>query len=116
MPKAVRVGVALVDGKLWSSGTEDRIRTRRLRSDPRCTLFVFGKGYESLTLETDVKVLDGAGVVDQSVQLFRTMQGRPQGPLMWFGRELEEEDFRQAMIDQGRLIYEFHPKRSYGMD
>lgn len=38
--KAARVGVAMVDGKLWSSGTQGRARTRRLRRDPRCTLFV----------------------------------------------------------------------------
>ena len=35
MPKAVRVSIALIDGKLWSSGTQDRIRTDRLRRDPR---------------------------------------------------------------------------------
>ena len=38
--KVARVGVALIDGKLWSSGTEDRVRTKRLRRDPRCTLYV----------------------------------------------------------------------------
>jgi hypothetical protein len=37
IPKAVRVGVALVDGRLWSSGTQSRVRTRRLERDPRCT-------------------------------------------------------------------------------
>ena len=37
LPKPVRVGIALVDGKLWSSGSQSRIRTRRLRRDPRCT-------------------------------------------------------------------------------
>src|SRR5206468_9116879 len=30
-PHAVRVGVALVDGMLWSSGTHDRLRTGHLR-------------------------------------------------------------------------------------
>ena len=29
-PHAVRAGVALVDGTLWSSGTHDRIRTEHL--------------------------------------------------------------------------------------
>ncbi|MDQ1491704.1 MAG: hypothetical protein QOJ23_4218 [Actinomycetota bacterium] len=33
--KVARVGVALMDGKLWSSGTQDRVRTKRLRTDPR---------------------------------------------------------------------------------
>jgi hypothetical protein len=116
MPKAVRVGVVLVDGRLWSSGTADRVRTRRLREDPRCTLFVFGKGYHALTLETRVEILDGPDVVGQSVHMFRTTQDRPEGPLMWFGYELDEPEFRQTLIDQGRLIYEFHPTRAYGVE
>ena len=53
-PHAVRVGVALVDGRLWSSGTQDRTRTPRLRRDPRCTLFVFDPGFAWLALETRV--------------------------------------------------------------
>ena len=59
MAKAARVGVALVDGQLWSSGTADRVRTMRLRRDPRCTLFVFDPGFTWLALETRVTILDG---------------------------------------------------------
>lgn len=115
MPKAIRVGVALVDGKIWSSGTQERVRTRRLREDPRCTLFVFEPGWNALTLETTVELLEGNEVADQSVRLFRLMQGRPEGPLMWFGEELDEEAFRQAMIAGRRLIYEFHVHKAYGL-
>jgi uncharacterized pyridoxamine 5'-phosphate oxidase family protein len=64
-PRSVRVGVALVDGKLWSSGTQDRVRTARLRRDPRCTLFVFDAGWQWLTLDTIVRILDGAYEFDQ---------------------------------------------------
>lgn len=113
-PKAVRMGVALVDGKLWSSGTEGRVRTRRLRRDPRCTLFVFDSGYRWLTLETTVTILDGPGVPEQSVRLFRVMQGKPAGPLSWFGGDLSEEEFRAAMVSEQRLIYEFNVHRAYG--
>lgn len=113
--KAVRVGVALIDGKIWSSGTGDRVRTERLRRDPRCTLFVFEPGFNALTLETTVEILDGPEVPGQSVQLFREMQGRPEGPLMWYGEELEEEEFRAAMIEQGRVIYQFEVIRAYGL-
>lgn len=116
MPKAVRVGVALVDGRLWSSGTADRVRTRRLRKDPRCTLFVFAEGWNALTMETTVEVLEGPEIADQSVRLFRVMQGKPEGPLMWFGQELGEDQFRQAMIDQQRIIYEFTVDKVYGID
>jgi Pyridoxamine 5'-phosphate oxidase len=114
-PKAVRVGVAVVEGKLWSSGTAERRRTRALREDPRCTLFVFGGGYEFLTLETTVTILDGPDAPQQSLRLFREMSGRPTGPLSWFGRELEEDDFLRTMVGEHRLIYELEVERAYGM-
>jgi len=114
-PKAVRVGTAVVDDKIWSSGTADRRRTRSLRGDPRCTLFVFGGGYGFLTLETTITILDGPDVPQQSVRLMREMSGRPTGPLTWFGRELDEEDFVRAMLAEHRLIYQFEVERAYGM-
>ena len=114
-PKAVRVGVALVDGKLWSSGTADRVRTGRLRRDPGCTLFVFDTGYAWLTLETSVTILDGPDAAERNLRLFRVMQDRPTGPLSWFGGELAEDGFLRAMVDEGRLIYEFEVHHSYGL-
>ena len=112
--RAVRVGVALVDGKLWSSGTRGRVRTRRLRLDPRCTLFVFDNAFRWVTLETSVAILDGADAPRLNLRLFRVMQGKASGPLSWFGTELDEDDFLQAMVDEGRLIYEFEVQRAYG--
>ena len=113
-PKPVRVGVALVDGKLWSSGTQDRVRTRRLRRDPRCTLFVFDQAFRWLAVEATVTILEGPGAAAQNLQLFRVMQDRPGGPLSWFGGELDEGAFLQAMAEEHRLIYEFDVHRSYG--
>jgi hypothetical protein len=114
-PKAVRVGVALVDAKLWSSGTSDRVRTRRLREDARCTLFVFDSAFAWLTLETTVSILDGPGAPAQNLRLFRQMQGKPSGPLQWFGGSLDEGQFLRRMTEEGRLIYEFDVHRSYGL-
>lgn len=114
-PKVARVGVALVDGKVWSSGTQDRIRTRRLRDDPRCTLYVYEQGFAWRALETSVTILDAPDAPQLNLQLFRVMQGRPTGPLSWFGGELDEEQFLQAMVDEQRLIYEFDVEHSYGM-
>jgi len=113
--RTARVGVALVDDKLWCSGTQDRVRTRRLRSDPRCTLFVFDSGFAWLALETTVTILEGEAAPEQNLRLFRVMQGRPTGPLSWFGGDLDEADFLQAMIDERRLIYEFEVNRTYGI-
>ena len=60
--KPVRVAVAVVDGKLWSSGTQQRARTARLRADPRCTLYVHDTGWSFLTLEATVTILEGPEV------------------------------------------------------
>jgi hypothetical protein len=114
-PKVARVGVVLVDGKLWVSGTKDRVRTRRLRHDPRCVLYVHDTGYGWLAMETTATILDGPDVPAQSVRLFRLMQAKPEGPLSWFGSELDEPAFLQQMIDEGRVIYEFDVHKSYGL-
>jgi PPOX class probable F420-dependent enzyme len=127
-PHAVRVGVAVVDGKVWSSGTQSRVRTRHLRRDPRSTLFIFESGagdspvgsWRWLSLDCTVTILDGPDAPDLSVRLFQVMQaGMPQPPkpghLAWYGQEKTIEEFRQAMVDEQRLIYEFEIKRAYGM-
>ena len=115
LAKAARVAVGLVDGRLWSSGTADRVRTRRLRHDPRCTLYVHAETFSFMTLETVVTILDGPDAPQQSLRLFRILQDRPSGPLGWMTGELVEEDFLGAMGDEQRLIYEFDVIRSYGM-
>jgi hypothetical protein len=113
--KATRVAVVLVDGRLWSSGTHDRVRTRRLRRDPRCTVFVFDNTYAWLALETTVTILDGPDAPMFNLQLFREMQGKPSGPVTWFGADLEEDVFLQTMVEEGRLIYQFEVARTYGL-
>jgi len=115
MPKAVRIGIALVDGKLWSSGTQDRVRTDRLRRDPRCTLFVFDKQYSFLTLETAVTILDGPDAPELNLRLMRQMQNKPTGPISWFGQELDTDAFLQTMVAQKRLVYQFEISHAYGV-
>jgi hypothetical protein len=113
--KVARVGIALVDGKIWSSGTAGRVRTKRLRRDPRCTLYVPDQGYRWLGLETTVDILDGDDAAASNLRLFRVMQRRPDGPLSWFGGELDEVEFLERMRAEERLIYEFTVTRSYGL-
>jgi PPOX class probable F420-dependent enzyme len=113
--KVAKVGVAVVGGQIWVSGTQSRVRTRRLRHDPRCTLYVHDKATSWVALESRVTILDGPDVPALSLRLFRQMQGKPSGPLSWFGGELAEEEFLQTMVDEGRLIYQFEVDRSYGL-
>ena len=115
MAKVARVGVAVVDDKIWSSGTADRRRTARLRADPRCTLYVYDDPFSWLALESDVTILEGPVVPQLSLRLFRVMQDKPEGPLSWFGGELGDDAFMQAMVDEGRVIYELDVTRAYGM-
>ena len=72
-------------------------------------------GDPTSTLETTVTILDGPAMPEQSLRLFREMSGRPTGPLSWFGRELEEDDFLRTMVGEHRLIYEFEVERAYGL-
>ncbi len=115
MPRVARVGFKLVDGRLWSSGTQDRVRTNRLRRDPRCTLFVFDPGWSWLALDTTVRILEGPDAPELNLRLFRLMQNRPTGNLSWFGAEYSEEEFLRVMKEEKRLIYEFEVIRGYGM-
>ena len=114
----VRVGVALVDGKLWSSSTQTRVRTKHLRRDPRSTLFVFDSEWRWLTLECMVDILDGPDAPRLNLQFMKVMQegmpGEP-GTINWFGRQLTEEQFLETMVQEQRLIYEFDIIRPYGM-
>ena len=115
MPKVAKVGVARVDGKVWVSGTRDRVRTKRLLQDPRCLLYVHDNAVGWLALESTVTVIDGPQVPELSIRLFRIMQGKPTGPLHWFGGELDEPAFLEQMNDEGCVIYEFDVHKSYGM-
>src|SRR2546423_13322643 len=105
-PKVARVGVALIDGKVWSSGTQDRTRTKRLRRDPRCTLYVHDSGFSWLALEGTGTILEGPDAPDLNLRLFREMQSKPTGPPAWVGRELPEKELLGAIVDEGRPIHD----------
>jgi nitroimidazol reductase NimA-like FMN-containing flavoprotein (pyridoxamine 5'-phosphate oxidase superfamily) len=82
-PHAVPVLCALVDGQLWSSGTDLRVRTRYLTARPYASLTVLGKGFwgEWLTVS---------------------------GPV-----ETRLEEYRAAMVAERRLVYVLTPERVY---
>lgn len=105
-PHVVRVGVGLVDGRLWSSGTQTRVRTKHLRRDDRATLMVLDRStpYRWLGLETTVDILDGDDAVDNNLALYRVLAGEPD----------DLEEYREAMVTEQRLIYQFNLQRSYG--
>lgn len=105
-PHAVRIGVGLVDGKLWSSGTQTRVRTKHLRRDPRCTLFVLdtSTAYSWVSLETRAEILDGPDAPQLNLKLYRELAGEPD----------DLDEYLEAMVKEQRLIYEFDIERAYG--
>jgi PPOX class probable F420-dependent enzyme len=113
-PKVARVAIGVVDGRVWSSGTRDRVRTRRLARDPRCSLYVQGRFPHWLTLEGRVRIIDGPDAPAANLRLTRTLLRRPEGPVTWFGEEMAEETFLRAMVEQRRLVYELTTEKTYG--
>ena len=104
-PHVARIGVGLVDGKLWSSATQDRVRTKHLRRDPRCALMVMGDNrYEWMGLETRVTILDGPDAPQLNLKLYRSLAGEPD----------DLDEYLEAMVAEQRLIYEFGIRRTYG--
>ena len=119
-PHVARIGLGILDGKIWSSGTQTRLRTKHLRRDARATLFVFESGYRWLGLETTVNILEGPDVPQETLRFMRSLQENRDpkptpGHVMWFGQEKTEEEFLEIMVEEQRLIYEFNVTRAYGM-
>ena len=117
-PHVARVGVALVDGQVWSSGTQTRLRTKYLRRDPRSTLFVFDAEFRWIALESRVTILDSPDAPELNLRLFQLMQQGmdvPEGQINWFGRTISHEEFLKTMVEEQRLIYELEIIRFYGM-
>jgi PPOX class probable F420-dependent enzyme len=104
-PHVARIGIGLVDGKLWSSATQDRVRTGYLRKDPRSTLFVFTDGPQAwMGLETRVTILEGPDAPQLNLALYRVLAGEPD----------DLDEYLQAMVDEKRVIFEFEITRAYG--
>jgi hypothetical protein len=123
-PHVSRIDVALVDGRLWSSGTRTRLRTRHLRRDPRVALCVYGTGsaptppwrpraapkphpdepYRWVGLTCIASILDGATNSVDNLAFYRAVSGEPS----------DAEAFRDAMVREERIIYQFEVIGHYG--
>jgi PPOX class probable F420-dependent enzyme len=105
-PHVARVGVGLVEGRLWSSATQDRLRTRHLRRDPRCSLLVLGKDpWHWLGLDCKVTILDGDDAPQLNLALYRVLAGEPD----------DVTEYLEAMVAEKRIIYDFEILKTYGM-
>lgn len=69
-PHMARIEICVVDGRLRATGAPTLVRTRNLRRDPRCSLFVFGPHPLWLGLETEATIVEGE-VGDDLIRLLR---------------------------------------------
>jgi PPOX class probable F420-dependent enzyme len=106
-PHVARVGVGIVDGKLWSSGTRTRVRTRNLARDDRAALAVLDSrnNFGWLGIQARVIVHDGFDAPEKNLALYRAVAGEPD----------DVDEYLEAMVNEQRLIYEFVLERTYGM-
>ncbi|CAN5675716.1 TIGR03618 family F420-dependent PPOX class oxidoreductase [soil metagenome] len=105
-PHVAKVAVGLVEGRLWSSGTQTRARTKHVRRDPRATLCVIDgdNPYSWLGIESRVTLREGDGAVGDNLALYRVLAGEPD----------DVEEYKRAMVEEQRLVYEFSIERTYG--
>ncbi|MFA7296799.1 MAG: pyridoxamine 5'-phosphate oxidase family protein [Dehalococcoidia bacterium] len=128
VPHSAHITVGVVGDRLWSSGTERRMRTVFMRLDPVCTLLVFPLradghatyhhgtvGAEWLGIEANVEVLDGPDVPQQTIDLLRALHPEaPVGTVHWQGTLHPEAEVREAIRAEGRVIYDFEVVRAFG--
>ncbi len=99
------------DDVIRVSVTDGRAKTANLRRDPRASLHVNRDDFWAYAvIEADVTMMPVAkspddATVDALVDYYRIVAGEHDD---W-------DEYRQAMVDDRRLILELHPTRAYGM-
>jgi PPOX class probable F420-dependent enzyme len=118
-PKAVKMEAAVVDGFLESASHAGKVRTRRLRRDPRCTLYFADDEYRWLTVEADVEIVAGPDAPARLLRYFRVRDSKPTGPLDYHSDRshhagLDDDAFQAVMADEDAVLYRFTVTRTYG--
>jgi len=99
------------DGVFHVSVTDSRAKTVNIRSDPRVSLHIARDDfYAYVVLEGDAELTPVAAnpddaTVDELVDYYRES----------FGEHPDWDDYRRAMVDDGRLIVRLRPQHAYGM-
>ncbi|MDW3214855.1 MAG: PPOX class F420-dependent oxidoreductase [Ilumatobacteraceae bacterium] len=99
------------DGTIRISATAGRAKTNNLQRDPRASLHVTDENFGTYcVIEGDVEVTQvttepGDATSDTLVEYYRTLAGE----------HPDWDEYRRAMIDEGRLMLLLRPTRAYGM-
>ena len=99
------------DGKIRVSVTDSRAKTKNLRRDPRASLHVAQSDFWAYAVvECDVELMPVAAdphdaTTDALVEYYRSVMGE----------HGDWEEYRQTMVDDGRLLLLLTPVHAYGM-
>jgi PPOX class probable F420-dependent enzyme len=91
--------------------TDDRAKTRNLRRDPRASYHVTGEDRWAYTVAEGAAELTPVAqdphdqTVEELVRLYRDV----------LGEHPDWDDFRAAMVRDGRLVLRLHVERAYGI-
>ncbi|MDQ3738716.1 MAG: PPOX class F420-dependent oxidoreductase [Actinomycetota bacterium] len=99
------------DGVLHISVTDSRAKTANIRRDPRVSLHVARDDfYAYVVLEADAELTPVAASPDDATvdELVAYYKGS-------FGEHPEWDDYRRAMVAEGRLVVRLRPQHAYGM-
>lgn len=110
-PQSSDISYAVVDGSFVISITESRAKTANIRRDPRVVLHLSQPdGYTYLSFDSTASLSPAAAepddaVADQLVDYYRLVSGE----------HLNWDEYRQAMVDDRRLIATVTPTSVVGM-
>jgi PPOX class probable F420-dependent enzyme len=99
------------DDVLRISVTDSRAKTKNMRRDPRVSLYVPGDNFwqfvvvEGTAALTPVAADPHDDTVEQLIAYYRAGNGE----------HSDWDDYRAAMVADGRLIAAVHPERAYGL-
>ena len=99
------------DGIIRISVTDGRAKSANLRRDPRASLYLSRSDFWAyVVIEGSAELSSAAAAtddatVDELVELYRDAQGE----------HPDWAEYRQAMVDDRRLVIRLRPERAYGM-
>ena len=109
-PQSSNIAYVLDGDHILISVTDSRVKTKNLRRDPRATLHVNRDDFWAyVAVEANVELMPVAAdphdpTVDALVEYYRALAGE----------HPDWDDYRRAMVTDGRLLLILHPTHAYG--
>ncbi len=110
-PQSSDVSYRVVDGVIEISVTDGRAKTANLRRDPRAVVHITDPGaWSYLSFDGTVALTPTAAATDDDtvdglVEYYRAVAGK---------EHPDWDEYRQAMVDEGRLLVHFTPTKVVG--